>query len=335
MRRQHASNNAGIRIYAIGFQMKKIRLGISSCLLGENVRYNGGHQLDKFLRDTLGKYVEYVPVCPEVECGLGIPREAMRLVGDPEDPRLLTRNTLVDHTHRMKKWAAKRLSELEGEDLRGFIFKSRSPSSGMTGVKVYDETGTRIKKGTGIFARAFMDRFPILPVEDDGRLHDPGLRENFIERIFTYDRWRNMESSGRTRGKLVEFHARHKYLILSHSRKALKELGALAARAGKTPAAELYGSYVTTLMEGMKLQATAKKNADVLMHIMGYFKKDLSSDEKQELLEIFDNFRKGLIPLVVPVTLLNHYVRKYEPEYLMGQYYLDPHPNELMLRNHV
>ncbi len=315
--------------------MKKIKLGISSCLLGENVRYDGGHKLDRFLRDTLGGYADFVPVCPEVECGLSIPREAMRLVGDPEDPRLLTRKTLIDHTPRMKNWITKRLRELEKEDLRGFIFKSRSPSSGMTGVKVYDETGTRIRKGKGLFAGAFMDRFPVLPVEDDGRLHDPGLRENFIERIFAYDRWRNMESSGRTAGKLVEFHSRHKYLILSHSRKTLKELGALTARAGKMPAGELYGSYIATLMEGMKLSATAKKNTDVLMHIMGYFKKVLTADEKKELLGIIEQYRTGLIPLVVPVTLLNHYVRKYSPEYLIGQYYLEPHPAELMLRNHV
>ena len=315
--------------------MKKIKLGISSCLLGENVRYDGGHRLDRFLRDTLGKYADFVPVCPEVECGLSIPREAMRLVGDPEDPRLMTRKTIIDHTGRMKKWTAKRLRELAREDLRGFIFKSRSPSSGMTGVKVYDESGTRIRKGTGLFAGAFMDRFPVLPVEDDGRLHDSGLRENFIERIFTYDRWRNMESSGRTAGKLVEFHARHKYLILSHGRKTLKELGTLTARAGKIPAGELYHSYITTLMEGMKLTATVRKNTDVLMHIMGYLKKVLSADEKKELLGIIERYRAGLIPLVVPVTLLNHFVRKYSPEYLPGQYYLDPHPAELMLRNHV
>jgi uncharacterized protein YbgA (DUF1722 family)/uncharacterized protein YbbK (DUF523 family) len=315
--------------------MNRIKLGISSCLLGNNVRYNGGHQLDRFLRDTLSRYVDYVPVCPEVECGLSIPREAMRLVGDPDAPRLLTRQTKIDHTDRMKKWAARRLRELEKEDLRGFIFKSRSPSSGMTGVKVYDETGTRLKKGVGLFAAAFMEKFPLLPVEDDGRLHDDGLRENFIERIFTFDRWRIAESTGRTAGKLVEFHSRHKLLILSHSRKTLKELGALTARGGRMPMGELYGLYIVTLMEGLKLQATAKKNTDVLMHIMGYFKKDLGADEKKELLEVIERYRNGLIPLVVPVTLLNHYVRKYRPEYLMGQHYLDPHPAELMLRNHV
>jgi uncharacterized protein YbgA (DUF1722 family)/uncharacterized protein YbbK (DUF523 family) len=280
-------------------------------------------------------YVDYVPVCPEVECGLSVPREAMRLVGDPDDPKLLTQKTLIDHTDRMRSWAARRIRELAGEDLCGFVFKSRSPSSGMTGVKVYDETGTRIRKGTGIFAKAFMEYFPVLPVEDEGRLNDAGLRENFIERIFTYGRWKEMSRSGRSAGKIVEFHSRHKLMILSHSRKALKELGALVARAGKLPAAELYGSYIETLMDGMKLLATAKKNSDVLMHAMGYFKKDLSSDEKQELLEIIDRYRLGTIPLAVPVTLLNHYVRKYRPAYLMGQYYLEPHPHELMLRNHV
>lgn len=315
--------------------MKKIRLGISSCLLGENVRYNGGHQLDRFLMDTLGRYVDYVPVCPEVECGLGVPREPMRLVGDPDNPRLLTRSTHVDHTGRMKRWAKKRLFELAKERLRGFVFKSRSPSSGMTGVKVYDGRGTRVRKGVGIFAAAFMEGFPIIPVEDDGRLHDDRLRENFIGRLFTYDRWLTMMDGGGTPGRLVGFHTRHKLLILSHDGKVLKELGALVARAGRTPPGELFGQYIETLMEGLKLLATERKNTDVLMHIMGYFKKVLSADEKRELLEIIERYRSGLVPLVVPVTLLSHYVRKYRPEYLMGQYYLEPHPHELMLRNHV
>jgi uncharacterized protein YbgA (DUF1722 family)/uncharacterized protein YbbK (DUF523 family) len=315
--------------------MRKIKVGISSCLLGENVRYNGGHQLDRFLRDKLGEYIDYVPVCPEVECGLGIPREPMRLVGDPESPRLLTRGTKVDHTDRMRKWAGKRLAELERENLRGFVFKSRSPSSGMTGVKVYDETGTRIRKGRGIFAGAFMDRFPLLPVEDDGRLHDDRLRENFIERLFTFDRWLDTTEGGLKPGKLVDFHTRHKLLILSHARKTLKELGSLVAEAGKTEPESLFGRYAEILMEGLKLIATERKNTDVLMHVMGYFKKNLSADEKRELLEVIERYRRRLIPLVVPVTLLGHYVRKYRPQYLLGQYYLEPHPHELMLRNHV
>ena len=166
--------------------MEKIPIGISTCLLGENVRYNGGHALDRFLRDTLGKYVHYVPVCPEVECGLAIPREAMRLAGDPGQPRLVTSRTGIDHTDRMEAWAHKRVAELDTEEICGFIFKSDSPSSGMERVKVYDSKGMPRKIGVGLFARIFMEHFPLTPVEEDGRLHDPILRENFIERIFTY-----------------------------------------------------------------------------------------------------------------------------------------------------
>jgi uncharacterized protein YbgA (DUF1722 family)/uncharacterized protein YbbK (DUF523 family) len=315
--------------------MKPIRLGISTCLLGENVRYDGGHKLDRFLRDELGRYVDYVPVCPEVECGLPVPREAMRLVGDPEAPRLLTQKTRIDHTDRMLEWAKRRLDELENEDLCGYVFKSRSPSSGLFAVKVYDETGTRLKKGTGIFARAFTGRFPLLPVEEEGRLHDAGLRENFIERIFTVRRWKDLALSGMTRGNLVRFHTAHKLLILSHSRKTLTELGRLVAGAKEQRPKELYDRYFEVLMDGMRLLATVKKNTDVLFHAMGYFKRELGPDEKAELREVIERYHDGLVPLVVPLTLLGHYVRKYRPEYLLGQVYLDPHPAELMLRNHV
>jgi uncharacterized protein YbbK (DUF523 family) len=172
--------------------MEKIRLGISSCLLGQNVRYDGGHKLDRYLTDTLGQYVEYVPVCPEVECGLGVPREAVRLVGDSESPRLVTVKTKQDLTERMMTWAGKRVKELEKEGLCGFVFKSGSPSSGMERVKIYNERGMAEKKGRGMFARAFMDHFPLIPVEEEGRLHDPRLRENFIESIFALMRWREL-----------------------------------------------------------------------------------------------------------------------------------------------
>ncbi len=209
--------------------MGKIRIGISTCLLGENVRYNGGHALDRFLRDTLGKYVDYVPVCPEVECGFGIPRETFRLMGDPKQPRLVTSLTGVDHTDRMEAWARKRVDELENEDLCGFIFKSDSPSSGMERVKVYDDKGVPRKIGVGVFARIFMEHFPLIPVEEDGRLHDPILRENFIDRIFTYRRYREiMEKKKRIRS-LVDFHTRNKLLLMAHSPKHLKQMGYLVA----------------------------------------------------------------------------------------------------------
>jgi len=315
--------------------MEKIKLGISTCLLGENVRYDGGHKLDRFLTDTLGQYVEYVPVCPEVECGLPIPRESMHLVGDPDSPRLLTTRSKQDMTDRMVQWARKRVIDLEKEDLCGFIFKSDSPSSGMERIKVYNEKGMPVKRGVGMFARIFMEHFPLLPVEDEGRLHDPNLRENFIERIFTLKRWREILSKKESRGNVVDFHTRHKLLILSHSPKTYQMMGKLVAKAKNLSLKEFYQEYQTLLMESLKLKTTSKKNANVLQHMMGYFKEQLSADEKKELLEVIDHYRLEYIPLIVPITLIQHYVRKYDQPYLKEQVYLHPHPSELQLRTHV
>ena len=313
----------------------KIKLGISTCLLGEPVRYDGGHKWDRFLTDTLGNYVDFVPVCPEVECGLGTPREAMHLVGDPSSPRLVTVRSGVDHTERMLSWARRRVAELEQEDLCGFIFKSKSPSSGMERVKVYGPSGSAASTGVGLFARAFMEHFPLLPVEEEGRLHDPRLRENFIEAIFTLKRWREMRQSQGGRGALVDFHTRHKLLLRAHSLEHLRLLGKLVAQASSLAVAELYERYQKLLLEALGRKTTTRKNTDVLYHLMGHFKKDLSADEKQELREIIDQYHRGLVPLIVPVTLINHYVRKYDEPYLKGQWYLHPHPIELQLRNHV
>jgi len=315
--------------------MEKIRLGISTCLLGESVRYDGGHKLDRFLRDTLGRYVEYVPVCPEVECGLGIPRESMHLEGDPGAPRLITTRTKRDVTDRMLEWSVQRVKELESETLCGFIFKSNSPSSGMERVKVFSKEGIPRHSGPGIFAGVFMKYFPLLPVEDEGRLHDPVLRENFIERIFVFKRWREMIEKGRKLSLLVEFHSRHKLLIMSHSTKHNSGMGRLVAKGKEIPSEVLFNEYGRMLMEALRLKATIKKNTNILQHFMGYFKKLLTSDEKQEILEVIDHYYKGHLPLIVPLTLLKHYVRKYDQPYLKGQYYLDPHPIELQLRNHV
>jgi uncharacterized protein YbgA (DUF1722 family)/uncharacterized protein YbbK (DUF523 family) len=314
--------------------MEKITMGISRCLLGENVRYDGGHQHDRYLTDTLGNYFEYVPVCPEVEYGLPIPREALRLVGSPDTARLVTIKTNIDHTDGMLKWASGKLKELETEDLCGFVFKSKSPSSGMAAVKVYGPSGMAVHKGVGVFAGAFMENFPILPVEEDGRLHDPLLRENFIERVFVYKRWQELLKKGKSIKNLIDFHTDHKLLALSHSPKHYSILGKLVA-AAKNYKGDLYGEYVIALMEGLRLIATTKKHTNVLHHIMGYFKKQLTSDEKQELLEVIENCHKQLVPLIVPITLITHYIRKYGAPYLERQYYLHPHPMELMLRNHV
>jgi len=314
---------------------QKIRLGISTCLLGERVRYDGGHKRDPFLVETLGRHVEWVPVCPEVECGLPVPREAMHLVGDPASPCLVTIRTGRDHTARMLTWAAERVRQLEAEDLCGFVFKSRSPSSGMERVKVYDERGSAAKTGTGLFARAFMDHFPLLPVEDEGRLHDPRLRENFIERVFCLKRYRDMVRSRGTRGALVDFHADHKLMLMSHSPQRLRDMGRLVARAKELRPARLMAEYEALMLKALRLEATPKKHANCLQHMMGYFKAGLTPDEKQEMLETIDRYRTGLVPLVVPITLMQHYVRKTGEAYLARQTYLNPHPLELKLRNHV
>lgn len=315
--------------------MDRIKLGISACLLGEKVRYDGGHKLDHYLADTLGQFVEWVPVCPEVETGLGTPREAMRLVGKADAPRLVTRKTGIDHTDRMKRWASGRTRQLEQDELCGFIFKSRSPSSGMERVKIYSPEGMPGAVGSGIFARAFMDAFPLLPVEDDGRLRDPGLRENFIERAFVFDRWRELNRKRAAAGALVEFHADHKYLIMAHSPDHLRRLGKLVANPARKKPSLLYDEYLPLLMDGIKRRATVKKNTNVLQHMVGYFKQQLTPDEKQELLDVIGEYHRELVPLVVPVTLIRHYVRKYNEPYLGRQVYLNPHPVELMLRNHV
>ncbi len=313
----------------------KIKLGISSCLLGQRVRYDGGHKLDHFLVDTLGKFVEWVAVCPEVESGLPVPREAMRLVGSPDAPRLVTIRTGADHTSRLARWSDRKLSELEEAGLCGFVFKSRSPSSGIRDVKIYTPAGVPSQKGAGIFGKAFIKRFPLLPAEDEGRLNDPVLRENFIERVFVFRRWRELLEKGLTAGSLVTFHSDHKLLILSHSQVHYRSLGLLVAHAKERSLKDLQSTYIAALMEGLRLISTRAKNTNVLQHIMGYFKKSISAREKDELLEIIGNYRKGLIPLIVPVTLLNHYVRIFDVPYLGRQYYLKPHPLELMLRNHA
>jgi uncharacterized protein YbgA (DUF1722 family)/uncharacterized protein YbbK (DUF523 family) len=312
-----------------------VRIGISSCLLGNRVRYDGGHKLDPFLAQTLGAFVEYVPVCPEVEAGFPVPREAFRLVGDPESPRLVTQKTGVDVTGRMQAWAASRLDELARLGLCGFVFKANSPSSGMERVKVYNETGVALRKGTGLFAAAFMKRFPLLPVEEEGRLHDMALRENFVERIFVQSRWHDLLAAGAGGGALVEFHARHKLLLMAHSPELMRQLGRQVADAGRKPAPAVLSEYHRHLMSALALRATARKQVNVLQHIMGYFKKSLEGDDKQEMLQVIGDYHRGLVPLVVPLTLLNHYVRRFGPDYLRQQVYLQPHPVELMLRNHV
>ena len=315
--------------------MEKIRLGISASLLGDSVLNKGKYKGDRFLKDTLGQFVDYVPVYPEEECGLDELWEVLLLAGDIRAPRLKNRENGEDLTERVVRWARQKAKELEGENLCGFVLKSRSPISGMERVPVYADDGTRRKDGVGLFASILIDRFPLLPVEEDGRLHDPGLRENFIERIFVFKRWREMSAKGRKIGHLVDFHTRHKLLILAHSPKHCRSLGRLVAQAKEMAAPDLYAQYLSLLTQAVQLKATVKKHTNVLHHLMGYFKKRLSADEKQELLEVIGRYREGILPLIVPITLMNHYVRKYDEPYLKKQVYLEPHPVELKLRNHA
>lgn len=310
-----------------------IAVGVSSCLLGEKVRYDGGHKHDRYITDTLGRFFRFVPVCPEVGCGLPVPREAMRLEGDPSSPRLMTNRTGIDLTERMLDFCRKKVVELEQEDLCGFIFKKDSPSSGLFRVKVYN-AGMPAKTGRGLFADSLVKHFPLLPVEEEGRLYDMNIRENFIERVFAFRAWKDFLRGPRGMGELVAFHTSRKLQIMAHSPEIYREMGRLVAEGKGTDREDLLVRYRELLLRALSLHATVKKNSNVLSHIMGYFKKYLTPGEKEELLEIIRHYHDGLLPLIVPVTLLKHYVNKYDQGYLKAQSYLNPHPMELMLRNH-
>jgi uncharacterized protein YbbK (DUF523 family)/uncharacterized protein YbgA (DUF1722 family) len=310
-----------------------LRLGISACLLGKPVRFDGGHKRDAFLSDTLSQWVEWVSVCPEVGAGLGTPRPTLRLVGLGEAPRLVAPKTGLDHTAAMQAYSRKELKRLAKLDLCGFVLKSKSPSCGMERVKVYNAS-MPTKGGVGLFAQALMAALPLLPVEEEGRLHDPGLRENFLERVFTYKRWRDFCRERAGRARLVHFHAVHKFLVLAHSPKHYQELGQLVGNMVGRPISEVYGAYGALLMQAMAVRSTRRKHTNVLQHLAGFFKKQLDAAGRAELVSVIDDFHAGLVPLVVPITLLAHHVRAFDVKYLAEQVYLSPAPKELMLRNH-
>ncbi len=313
----------------------KIRIGVSQCLLGEPVRYDGQHKRNHFITDMLARYFDFVGVCPEVECGLGVPRESMRLVGDPAQPRLVTTRSAIDHTERMQSWTMRRVVELESEDLNGYIFKSRSPSSGMENVKVYNEKGGIAGKAPGLFAKAFMAHFPTLPCEDEGRLNDPDIRENFIERVFTLWRFRQATRAVPTLGTLMNFHARNKLLIQSHNESMMRKMGRELAGLKPRAARRHIGDYEAGLMRALKTPATVRKHTNILQHMLGYLRDKVDVSDRKELAGIIEDYHRELIPLIVAVTMMRHYVVKYDIEYLRDQYYLNPHPLELKLRNHA
>lgn len=313
----------------------EIRVGISSCLLGQKVRYDGGHKHDRYLTDTLGAWVTWLPVCPEIEIGLGIPRPSIRLERGEDGSRLVNPRSGEDLTARMDAYSRARVSDLQRLDLDGYVLKKDSPSCGMERVKVWGSGGMPMKDGIGVYARVLQELWPLLPLEEEGRLNDPVLRETFIERLFARNRWRALVRRGLDRGRLVEFHTAHKLVLRSHNEAGYQRLGRLVASAGQLPDAELFQQYEQGLHETMTSRATPKRHANVLYHIAGYLKQALSPEEKQELVGLIEDYRQGLIPLVVPVTLLRHHVHRHGVTYMLGQLYLEPHPKELMLRNRV
>jgi len=312
----------------------RIRLGISGCLLGDKVRYDGGHRRDSLILDAFRRHIDWVPVCPEVACGLPVPREAIRLVESAESPRLMTLRTGKDITKRMLMWARRRVVELEQENLCGIVLKSKSPSCGMARVKVRDAHGNVRKIGVGLFAREFVKHFPLLPVEEEYRLHDPALRENFIERIVCLKRYRDRVAATRTRAALVAFHADHRLLLMSHSPALMRDMDRLVAEATRHTPKKFLCRYETLLLAALKLKATQRKHVNCLHHMLRCLKKLLAADEKWELLDRVEQYARGRTPLVTPMTLVRHTARKYGVTDLTRQAYLNPHPLELNLRNH-
>ncbi len=323
------------------------RIGISACLLGQPVRFDAGHKRDPFLVETFGEHVEWMSVCPEVEAGFGTPRETMRLVlttpqerargerFDPANIALVLNKQGTDVTARMAGYAREKAEKLAGAGLSGFVLKKDSPSCGMERVKVYGPGGMGERAGRGLFAEALMARLPNLPVEEEGRLGDPRLRENFVERVFAYRRLTALFSGRWTVGQVVAFHTAHKLTLMAHSPAAYRELGQLVAGAKAQPRGAFADAYQAGFMRALSAIATPKRHANVLQHMLGYFSRDLDADAKRELLELIEEHRQGRVPLIVPMTLMRHYVRRLNVEYLLGQTYLDPHPRELSLRNHV
>jgi len=322
----------------MGKILPSVKIGISSCLLGEQVRFDGGHKRDSFLVQTLGIFVNWCPVCPEVELGLGTPRESIRLLRDQKEAetlRLVAPKSGRDFTARMRRYAKRRTRELIKEDLSGYILKKDSPSCGMKRVKIWQNKGRAERKGRGLFAEELLRQFPNMPVEEEGRLNDPRLRENFIDRIFMYRRIRSFLSSRWNVGNLVAFHTKHKLTLMAHSIEGYRDLGRLVAEAKAIPRIELSRRYEDEFMHAMRKLASRAKHTNTLQHASGHLKKLLDTFSRKELSDIIENYRAGLIPLVVPLTLIRHHARRLEVNYLLDQHYLQPELEELMLRNHV
>lgn len=314
--------------------MSKINIGISSCLLGQEVRHDGGHKRNGYILNTLSEYFEFRPLCPEMAIGMGVPRPTIRLIKSNGDIRLVgSKDSDLDVTDAMNQFSIQATSTMD--DIAGYILKKDSPSCGMERVRVYNEKGHAEKNGSGLFAHHLKTTHPSLPIEEEGRLMDPVLRENFVERVFVYFRWQKYSKQGLTVRGLMDFHTKHKFNLLSHDETIYRELGPLVAEARADNLESVASRYLEKLMQGMKRPATRKRHSNVLMHVMGFIKEDLTSDDKQEMLDILDNYRLGKVPLIVPITLLKHHLRRSPQPYIEQQFYMNPYPEELMLRNHL
>lgn len=312
-----------------------IAVGVSACLLGEKVRYDGGHKRDNYVADVLGRYFRFVPVCPELDIGLGVPRETLRLVRTRDGIRMIAPGSGVDHTATMREYAKRRTRQLRELGLRGYILKKNSPSCGMTRVKTYTEAGMPAPADRGLFAEALMTLLPLLPVEEEGRLNDPPLRENFIVRVFAYDRVTRLFAGRWKVSDLVTFQAREKLLLMAHAPEAQRRLGRVVADAKRADRSEVRDRYTEEFMAALAKPATVRRHVNALQHMLGYFRDRLGDEARRHLHESVEDYRHGTVPLVVPLTLIRHYVVLLAVEYLRDQTYLQPHPKELALRNHV
>jgi uncharacterized protein YbbK (DUF523 family)/uncharacterized protein YbgA (DUF1722 family) len=313
----------------------EIRVGVSTCLLGERVRHDGGHKRDAFVTETLAPYIRFVPVCPEVEIGLGIPREAIHLLRRAGEIRLVGVESGRDHTEAMTSFARRRVAELAALDLSGYILKKDSPSCGVERVAIHLADGRKERKGRGLFASALRERLPVLPVEEEGRLQDPKLRENFIERVFAYRRVKTLFAERWTAADLVRFHSREKMLLLVHDRSRTVALGRWIAAMHARSRAEIARGYTEGFLSALEKIATRGRHADVLAQMAGFLRGTVDAASRRELASLIEDYRRGGVPLVVPLTLIRHHVRARAIEYLAGQSYLEPHPHELMLRNQI
>lgn len=314
---------------------EKIKIGISGCLTGMKVRFDGQGLRPQLINELFSEFFDYVTFCPEVEMGMSIPRETIRLEKQEEEVRLVAPKSNTDHTDGMKTFADNKVAALAELDISGYIVKRGSPSCGFERIKIYNKDKIPAMNGVGMFTEKLIERFPLLPIEDEGRLNDIRLREHWVERVYAYERLKAFLRLKPSRGDIVKFHTNSKMQLMAHHPVKYRQLGKDVAEQHKQVTDEFLVHYENSYMEIMKHQASVKKHADVLYHLMGFFKKDIDSSEKQELVEVIEKYRTGMIPLVTPLTLINHYIKKYPVQWVCDQTYLTPYPEELLLRSYM